>query len=207
MNSQHVTLLLLLDLSAAFDTVNHEILVRRLNTNFGVRRKVLLPRRSQRISLSELCHIWKVWLTFWRSNGLLYGALTVCRLCFRAVWYNRVTFTWSSPICWYWHSIILIIKTWWCQCARRGRCSYGVLPLLVIRSSTPKQLSRIISKFKHCTGWGLHCTQNFTGSYKYCIIAPKTLIEDCKLLVSRTASVQRHVAFIVTINAVVNTGT
>ena len=57
MNSQHVTLLLLLDLSAAFDTVNHEILVRRLNANFGVRGKVLLPRRSQRISLSELCHI------------------------------------------------------------------------------------------------------------------------------------------------------
>ena len=57
MNSQHVTLLLLLDLSAAFDTVNHEILVRSLNTNFGVRGKVLLPRRSQRISLSELCNI------------------------------------------------------------------------------------------------------------------------------------------------------
>ena len=52
----------------------------------------------------------------------------------------------------------------------------------------------------------LHCTQNFTGSYKYCITVPKTLIEDCKLLVSRTASVQGHVAFIVTINAVVNTG-
>ena len=56
MNSQHVTLLLLLDLSATFDTVNHEIFVRHLN-NFGVRGKVLLPRRSQRISLSELCHI------------------------------------------------------------------------------------------------------------------------------------------------------
>ena len=155
MNSQHVTLLLLLGLSAAFDTVNHEILVRRLNTNFGVRGKVLLPRprRSQRISLSELCNIWKVWVTFWRSNGLLYGALNVCRLCFRAVWYYTVRFTWGSLICW-WHSIILIIKTWWCQCARRGRCSYGELPFLLNPSSTPKQLSRIISKFKHRTGWG-----------------------------------------------------
>lgn len=57
MNSQHVTLSLLLDLSAAFHNVNHEILVRPLNTNFGVRGKVLLPRRSQRISLSELCNI------------------------------------------------------------------------------------------------------------------------------------------------------
>ena len=31
----------------------------------------VLPRRSQRISLSELCHIWNVWLTFlpqWWDN-------------------------------------------------------------------------------------------------------------------------------------------
>ena len=41
MNSQHVTLLVLLDLTAAFDTVDHKILLRRLTTSFGIRGKAL----------------------------------------------------------------------------------------------------------------------------------------------------------------------
>ena len=58
MDNQHVTLLVLLDLSAAFDTVSHDILFDRLNTRFGVSGIALqwlqsyLADRSQRVSIN-----------------------------------------------------------------------------------------------------------------------------------------------------------
>ena len=58
MEQQKVTILVLLDLSASFDMVDHNILLHRLNTRFGISRTALdwfkyyLSNRRQRVSVN-----------------------------------------------------------------------------------------------------------------------------------------------------------
>ena len=75
MNKQHVTLLVLLDLSAAFDTVNHVILLERLKSKLGIGGTVLswfrsyLSGRSQRVVVDH-----KISKTFHLECGVPQGS-------------------------------------------------------------------------------------------------------------------------------------
>jgi hypothetical protein len=57
MNNQQVTLLVFLDLSYAFDTVDHDILINRIQTSFGITDTALLWLKSYLSGRSiRACH-------------------------------------------------------------------------------------------------------------------------------------------------------
>ena len=53
MNRRHVTLLVLLDLSTAFDTIDHKILLHRLQISFGITDSVLMWFNSYLLDCSQ----------------------------------------------------------------------------------------------------------------------------------------------------------
>ena len=86
LDSQRVTLLVLLGLSAAFDTVDHGVLVSRLSTSFGVRGSALqwftsyLLNRSQRVSFDQK-FIREVQFAMRRSSRIMPRSIAVHHLC------------------------------------------------------------------------------------------------------------------------------
>lgn len=80
MNRQHVFLLVLLDLRVAFDTVDHTIRLRRLETLFGVIGNVpkwfasYLSGRSQRVTVNgELSNRFHLSFNLVFRKGLVFG--------------------------------------------------------------------------------------------------------------------------------------
>ena len=90
MNSQHAVLLVLLDLSTAFDSVDHSVLLRRLQTSFGISVapldwfKSYLSARSQRISITGALSD-SLQLNWGVPQGVLSRSLVVDHLLFKAV--------------------------------------------------------------------------------------------------------------------------
>ena len=90
-DKQQVTLLALLDLSAAFDCVDHDILLSRLQSTFGLGGVTLgwirsfLTDRSQRVLFNGSLSI-EIMLLFGVPQGSVFGTPPVLAVCSRDLW-------------------------------------------------------------------------------------------------------------------------
>ena len=131
--------LVLLYLSAAFDTVNHEILINRLQNKVALQETVLnwsyLCNRSQRISISgTLSRCFNLYCGV--PQGSCLGPLlfqAFCYLLISVVRLHRKTPTMCPLLCRR-HSTIFILQTWWPsqpRCCNEGHgkvyCRYSKL--------------------------------------------------------------------------------
>ena len=100
MDRQHVTLLVLLNLSAAFDTVDHTILIDRLQHDFGIKDNAL-KWFLRHVSLTDLNE--SLWMVFYltasifRMVSLKAFVLAHCYLhCYFIVQSDRKTSTYAD---------------------------------------------------------------------------------------------------------------
>ena len=96
MDNQHVTLLILLDLSVAFDTIDHNILLNRLHMDWF---KSYLSGRSQRISVEGLLSGQPLQAGFWCSPRQLSWTSPVSTLLKQTIQDHRETSPTSTLIC------------------------------------------------------------------------------------------------------------
>lgn len=93
------TVLLVMDISAAFDAVNHLILCRRIESDFGVTGTALSWLRSFVSDRSQYVAVGSVKSETRRPTGQCVGAVVVCNVCVRDRRCYPVTFSSISSVC------------------------------------------------------------------------------------------------------------